>query len=296
MAIRIVRLGTPRLPQEGTRIGTVRRLPRGVRKERYAAEDWFDVWYPDLAPSANLVKRAQAAESDRDWDKFVKSFRAEMRAPSPSRTLDLLAALSHHAQLSVGCYCENAARCHRSVLRALLVERGVTERRLVTIRPILRYPDPRLRLAAEPVTLFDDALRHLATDLLETMLAAEGIGITAPHIGVAQRVAVIQISPEDGARVYVNPAIAWASSDLIRHQEGSVSMQGVVEEVERSAQIRVRYQDLHGIEQTEEASGLLAICHQHEIDQLDGIFWVQRLSRLKRERVLKRYERLLRGA
>jgi len=124
MAIRIVRLGTPRLPREGTRIGTVRRLPRGVRKERYAAENWFDVWYPELAPSADLVKRAQDAETDAQWNGFARSFRAEMNSAAPSRTLDLLAALSHHADFSVGCYCADEKRCHRSVLRALLTERG----------------------------------------------------------------------------------------------------------------------------------------------------------------------------
>src|SRR5690349_9760921 len=109
MAIRIVRLGTPRLPGEGTRIGTVRRLPRGVRKERYAAENWFDVWYPELAPSADLVKRALAADTEAQWNAFVKSYRAEMKTPAASRTLDLLAVLSHDAAFSVGCYCENAA-------------------------------------------------------------------------------------------------------------------------------------------------------------------------------------------
>lgn len=124
MAIRIVRLGTERLPGEGTRIGTVRRLPRGVRKERYAAENWFDVWYPELAPSAELLKRAQAAETDAQWASFAKSYRAEMNAPSASRTLDLLAVLSRGTAFSVGCYCETEARCHRSVLRALLAERG----------------------------------------------------------------------------------------------------------------------------------------------------------------------------
>lgn len=124
MAIRIVRLGTPRLPGEGTRIGTVRRLPRGVRKERYAAENWFDVWYPELAPSAALVRRAQGAQTDAEWNGFVRAFRAEMKVPATSRTLDLFAALSHRADFSVGCYCASEARCHRSVLRALLAERG----------------------------------------------------------------------------------------------------------------------------------------------------------------------------
>jgi uncharacterized protein YeaO (DUF488 family) len=124
MAVHIVRLGTPRHPQEGTRIGTVRRPPRGVRKERYAAEDWFDVWYPDLAPSVELMSRAKAASTARQWNAFARSFRAEMNEPVPRRMLDLLAALSHDANFAVGCYCEDEARCHRSVLRALLAERG----------------------------------------------------------------------------------------------------------------------------------------------------------------------------
>ena len=124
MSLRIVRLGTPRLPDEGTRIGTVRRVPRGVKKERYAAENWFDVWFPELSPSPELVSHAQAAETDKDWAAFKRSFRAEMNEPGPRRTLDLLAALSHHGQFSVGCYCEEEAHCHRSVLRELLSGRG----------------------------------------------------------------------------------------------------------------------------------------------------------------------------
>lgn len=124
MTVRIVRLGTPRPPGEGTRIGTVRRLPRGVRKERYAADDWFDVWYPELAPSADLVSKAKAAASEAEWAAFVRAFQAEMEQPAARRTLDLLAALSHGADFSIGCYCEDETRCHRSVLRALLAERG----------------------------------------------------------------------------------------------------------------------------------------------------------------------------
>lgn len=124
MTLRIVRLGTSRLAQEGTRIGAVRRPPRGVPKERYAADDWFDVWYPDLSPSPELVARAKAAQSADEWSAFVRAFRAEMNQPMPRRTLDLLAALSHDGHFSIGCYCEDEARCHRSVLRALLAERG----------------------------------------------------------------------------------------------------------------------------------------------------------------------------
>jgi uncharacterized protein YeaO (DUF488 family) len=124
MSVRIVRLGTPRHAKEGLRIGTVRRPPRGVRKEDFASGDWYDVWYPELSPSAGLVAKGQAAESDKDWAQFAKAFRAEMKEPAASRSLDLLAALSHGADFSVGCYCEDEARCHRSVLRELLEERG----------------------------------------------------------------------------------------------------------------------------------------------------------------------------
>lgn len=165
----------------------------------------------------------------------------------------------------------------------------------MTVLPILQFPDPRLRQPAVPVTVFDDDLRRLAADMLDTMRAAEGIGITAPHVGVARRVVVLQLAPDAEARTYVNPAIEWASGEIARRQEGSVSMPGVAEEVERSARVRVRYQDLDGTTHMEEADGLRAVCHLHEIDQLDGIFWIQRLSRLKRERVVKRYERLMRA-
>jgi len=124
MTIRIVQLGTPRSPDEGLRIGTVRRPPRGVPKSEFATHDWYDVWFPNLAPSAELVKLGQEATTDRDWAAFAKQYRAEMAAPDTARTLDLLAALSHQTNFSVGCYCVDEARCHRSSLRALLVERG----------------------------------------------------------------------------------------------------------------------------------------------------------------------------
>ena len=124
MTLRIVRLGEPRHPREGTRIGTVRRPPRGVRKERYALDDWFDVWFPDLAPSAQLMARGKAAVTQTEWQRFARAFKAEMNAPTARRALDLLAVLSHGANLSIGCYCENEARCHRSVLRKLLTDRG----------------------------------------------------------------------------------------------------------------------------------------------------------------------------
>jgi len=123
MAIRIVRLGTKRSKDEGTRIGTVRRPPRGVTKTEYASQDWYDVWLPNIAPSAELLKIGRIAQSEKDWAAFVRKYRSEMADPDKSRILDLLAALSHGANFSVGCYCENEARCHRSVLRDLLAER-----------------------------------------------------------------------------------------------------------------------------------------------------------------------------
>lgn len=165
----------------------------------------------------------------------------------------------------------------------------------MTIRPIVRYPDPRLALPAQPVTAFDGALRDIATDLLETMHAAPGIGITAPHIGVSLRVVVLDLDLVDGARTYVNPEIVSASSEMITHQEGSVSMPGVNDDVQRHARVRISYQDIDGNPHTEESQGLRAVCHQHEIDQLNGIFWIKRLSRLKRERLIKRFEKLTRG-
>jgi len=124
LTLRIVRLGSPRVGHEGLRIGTVRRPPRGVPKAEFAAQDWYDVWYPNLAPSAALVKEAQEAVTPKAWAAFAKKYRAEMATPDNGRTLDLLAALSHGSDFSVGCYCEEEAHCHRSVLRELLAERG----------------------------------------------------------------------------------------------------------------------------------------------------------------------------
>lgn len=124
MAIRIVRLGSPRAQDEGLRIGTVRRPPRGVPKTEFASRDYYDVWYPGLSPSPELVTEAMSAGDDKAWRAFEKKFRSEMAAPDASRTLDLLAALSHQTNFSVGCYCEAESRCHRSILRALLAARG----------------------------------------------------------------------------------------------------------------------------------------------------------------------------
>ena len=124
MAIRIVQLGTPRATGEGLRIGTVRRPPRGVPKAEFASRDYYDVWLPTLAPSAELMAEGKIAEDDKAWATFRKMYQAEMAQPGPSRELDLLAALSHQTALAMGCYCDNEQRCHRSLLRQLLVERG----------------------------------------------------------------------------------------------------------------------------------------------------------------------------
>ena len=124
MPIHIVRLGTPRLPDEGLRIGTVRRPPRGVPKAEFASRDFYDVWQPLLSPSAELVAQAKTAEDEKAWEAFRRKFKAEMNHPAPSQLLDLLAALSHQTSLAVGCYCEEEAHCHRSVLRELLKARG----------------------------------------------------------------------------------------------------------------------------------------------------------------------------
>jgi uncharacterized protein YeaO (DUF488 family) len=124
MAIRIVRLGTPRAKDEGLRIGTVRRPPRGVPKSKFASQNWYDVWFPNLAPSLATMKLGQGAKSPADWSRFVKKYRAEMATPENVRTIELLAALSQQSNFSVGCYCEVEAHCHRSVLRALLADHG----------------------------------------------------------------------------------------------------------------------------------------------------------------------------
>ena len=124
MSIFIVQLGTPRKPGEGLRLGTVRRPPRGVSKSDFARLDYYDVWFPNLSPSAELVHEAQAAADARSWAAFRRKFLREMSAPDRGRELDVLAALSHHTNLSRGCYCKNESRCHRSLLRELLAKRG----------------------------------------------------------------------------------------------------------------------------------------------------------------------------
>lgn len=126
MAVRIVRLGSPRAADEGVRIGTVRRPPRGVPKTEIAKRDFYDVWQPALAPSEELLTRGKAATAEKAWKEFSRRYRAEMKSSDPSRLLDLLAALSHQTNFSVGCYCEEESRCHRAILRELLEERGAT--------------------------------------------------------------------------------------------------------------------------------------------------------------------------
>jgi len=124
MTVRIVRLGADRFPDEGLRVGTVRRPPRGVAKSEYSSKNFYDVWLPTLSPSSETVKLAQGAKNEREWVRFMRKYRTEMAAPANRATLDLLAALSHRTDFSVGCYCPDESRCHRSVLRALLLERG----------------------------------------------------------------------------------------------------------------------------------------------------------------------------
>jgi uncharacterized protein YeaO (DUF488 family) len=124
MTIKIVRLGSPREEGEGLRIGTVRRPPRGVRKEDYSSKNIYDVWFPNLSPTEPLLKEAKAANDERSWKAFRRKFLSEMKAPEASKDLDLLAALSHQTNMSIGCYCEDESRCHRSILKELLIQRG----------------------------------------------------------------------------------------------------------------------------------------------------------------------------
>ena len=163
----------------------------------------------------------------------------------------------------------------------------------MTLLPILRYPDPGLRTPASAVTIFDERLAALADDLLETMRAAPGVGITACHVGVFQRVVVIELKPGE-PRVYVNPEIEAFSDERITATEGSDSMPGVTDEIDRPRAIRLHWQDLEGTRREGVMTGFEAVCMQHEIDQLDGIFWLQRLSRLKRERLIKRFQKAAR--
>lgn len=159
----------------------------------------------------------------------------------------------------------------------------------MAVRPILKYPDAGLSKRCEVVRDFDADLRTLANDLLDTMRAAPGVGITAAHIGIFTRLVVLELSKETGPRFYANPEILAFSEETMRHAEGSVSMPGATDEVERPRKIHFRYQNLEGALHEEDAEGFFAICMQHEIDQLDGIFWLKRLSRLKRDRLIRKW-------
>lgn len=161
----------------------------------------------------------------------------------------------------------------------------------MSIRPIVRFPDPRLKVPCLPVAVFDEALRQLADDLFDTMKAAPGVGITAAHIGETLRLVVLDLPQLGGRCDYANPEILWSSPETMEHEEGSVSMPGAIETVTRPKTIDLQYDDLEGVNHKVRLEGFAAICMQHEIDQLDGIFWLQRLSRLKRERVVKKWEK-----
>jgi uncharacterized protein YeaO (DUF488 family) len=124
VSVRIVRLGTPRAPREGLRIGTVRRPPRGVPKAQFSKQNWYDVWFPNLAPSLETMKQGLSVETQAEWNRFARKYKAEMSAPAAQHDLELLAALSRVTYFSVGCYCQDESRCHRSILRQLLIERG----------------------------------------------------------------------------------------------------------------------------------------------------------------------------
>lgn len=160
----------------------------------------------------------------------------------------------------------------------------------MTVRTIVRYPAPALATLCEPVATFGPDLVTLQQDLVDTMRAASGVGITAAHIGVFQRVFVLELEPGK-ILTYVNPEIIHSSTQTMRHIEGSVSMPGITEELERPRQVTLRFQDIKGAEREETADGFHAVCIQHEIDQLDGIFWIKRLSKLKRDRLIRKWEK-----
>ena len=159
-------------------------------------------------------------------------------------------------------------------------------------RPLIFHPDPRLGRPAAPMALSPEAGRALAKDVLDTLGEVGAMGLTAPHLGIPERIVVIRLQPDEPPATYVDPKVVWASDERAAHPEGSVSMPGVIEPVERPARVRVRYRDLDGVEREEEIEGLRSACLQHEIDQLDGVFWIERLTRLRRDRALKRFAKL----
>lgn len=160
----------------------------------------------------------------------------------------------------------------------------------MTIRSIVSYPHSGLSSPCEPVTDFGPSLAELEQDLLDTMRAAPGVGITAAHIGVLKRIFVLELTP-GMVHTYVNPEVTELSGKMMRHVEGSVSMPGFTEEVERPSAVKLRYQDVSGAWHDEQAAGFHAICIQHEVDQLNGIFWLKRLSKLKRDRLIRKWEK-----
>jgi peptide deformylase len=165
----------------------------------------------------------------------------------------------------------------------------------MTVRPLVLFPDPRLRMPAEPVTDFGPDLAALAEDIADTLSAVSAIGLTAPHIGIARRVVLVRLEPGAETRIYVNPSVMSASAEMAAHEEGSVSMPGVRDAITRPARLRISFRTLTGDAVEEEWAGFPAAVLQHEIDQLDGIFWIDRLSRLKRDRLVKRYGKLARS-
>lgn len=161
----------------------------------------------------------------------------------------------------------------------------------MAVRPLVMFPDPLLRRKALAVDAFDDTLQALAQDLMDTLVAAPAIGLTAPHIGAPARLVAIRLADDALMRLYVNPEITWTSPETKIEREGSVSMPGIAEEIERPARIGLKWRSLTGETKEGEADGFLAVVLQHEIDQLDGMFWLERLSRLRRERAIRRYEK-----
>lgn len=159
---------------------------------------------------------------------------------------------------------------------------------------LIIYPDPRLSEIARPVARFDDTLHRHALALVEVLRREAAIGLAGPHIGLHERIVVLRMEPGTEPLTYVNPSVTWSSPERSTHEEGSVSMPGIRDTVERPARIGLRYQDLDGAEHEAVAAGFEAACLQHEIDQLDGIFWIDRLTRLRRERARKRFAKLQR--
>lgn len=165
----------------------------------------------------------------------------------------------------------------------------------MAVREIILYPDTRLSTAARPVESFDSTLENWIADLVETMTYTRAAGLAGPHVGISKRIVVIRMALVDSVRVFINPTIVWSSETMATHQEGSVSLPGLTADVERAARVRVQYFDPDGSERIVEADGFFSACLQHEIDQLDGIFWLARLSRLKRERLIAKASKSSRG-